>query len=395
MGAADPAWKRSARLVVVLLLVALVSIAARWFPPVATPSPLAAKPPAADSRAGSPAAPPADQTGDDAPVEPQRFAAREATLLVVDVLGEPVDADVEALAAPPAEPLGPGEFRLRAEAASVRIRVHVEGRPVQRAIIPLDGGAHTLTLADTRSVRVLARCPREGCTDALRCDGAPCVREDAGADAGRARWACACTDGEVGSALTLAAAPEEAVARVAPGVEEVSIDLGDWSASVTGRWAGGGACDIAVFPDVGSGVIGACEADGSFFVSGAASGPGRVTLGDGEAMASVEVYLFPGETTDVGELHAQSVEVRGRVDADFPLTDVTFDAMPLEGALRADGTMTVRVGEVGDPVRLWLGSPEYGAFEATVPAVEGMVWRLRWREDRDPWLDLLPSDTGP
>lgn len=78
----------------------------------------------------------------------------------------------------------------------------------------------------------------------------------------------------MGSALALAAAPDVPVGRVAPGVEEVSIDLGDWSASVTGRWAGGGACDIAVFPDVGSGVTGACEADGTFFVSGAASGPG-------------------------------------------------------------------------------------------------------------------------
>lgn len=71
-----------------------------------------------------------------------------------------------------------------------------------------------------------------------------------------------------------------------------------------------------------------------------------------------------------------------------------FDAMPLVGALRADGTMTVRVGEEGDMVRLSLRSPEYGVFDATLPAVEGMVWRLRWREDRDPWLDLPPSDTG-
>lgn len=202
MGAPDPAWKRSARLVAVLLLLALLSIAARWFPPVATPSPLAAKPPAADSRVRPTAAPPAAQTGEDAPAAPQRLAAREATLLVVDVLGEPVDADVEALAAPPAEPPGPGT------------------------------------------------------------------------DAGRARWTCACTDGEVGSALTLAAAPDVPVGRVAPGVEEVAIDLGDWSASVTGRWAGGGACDIAVFPDVGSGVIGACEADGSFFMSGGPRAPG-------------------------------------------------------------------------------------------------------------------------
>lgn len=311
-----------------------------------------------------------------------------AILEVVDPDGAPV---VElSLDGADAEELAPGVFAVTGPGRVATIWLSAEGFEDRTVNLPLDEGAHRVTLEPVRLVRVtiVGEAP-----DSMRCTpymfeaGYPC--EGAGTT-----WTCACPVAD--ACLRLPQPVEGGVTyfregRIPDGAAAFTLDRDEAPGTVIGRWTGAQPCEAGVI-FAGRGT---CDRDGRFEVGQLQSGPGVVNVGAGSVSGATRKFtVAPGGTVDLGDVAPDDGVLFGDIYADFPLDGAILFGLPGKADLLPDGSFTVSGLPEAAELHLTLRVPGWGAFRRDARSGEMVAWDIRWAEDQIGLDPPVVGDTG-
>jgi len=307
-----------------------------------------------------------------------------AELFVVDVEGQPVDAEVSGIHLAESTRIGPGLVRVTAPVDVLNCSVSAPGLALQTVHVPLDGGRYTVELGGVREVTVHASCDG-ACPEKLSCGREPC--EPLGA-----RFTCLCRDED--ATITAQGMPCSTIGptlAVPEGVTDIDWDLRCGGGSVVGRWGGRTPCSVSIS---GHGYkLGRCSADGRFEVSELWPGSYTVVVTDQDRsrgsranasqQASRQLELREGQRLDLGSLRPDSGCIEGVLDSDESLDDVVVDvpSMHVNAGLANDGGFMLCGLPLDEDVTLEVRSFNLGWATTTAKAGDFLTWRVSWGLD--------------
>jgi hypothetical protein len=310
---------------------------------------------------------------------------QDATVVVVDPDGRPIEAKITGIHLSEAIELEPGVYRVEAPVDVLNCSVTAAGLERRRVHIPLDGGRYTVDLNAHREVTVHADCDGE-CPEKIRCGQERCERE--GDD-----YSCICRSED--ATLSAQGMPCDTVfpsLEVPVGVDEIDWDLRCGESSVVGRWMGRTPCTVSVS---GRGYkLGQCRDDGRFEVTELWPGAYTLVVTDQDSgrsrtavnasqQVSRRLEVAEDQRFDLGTLGPDSGCIEGVLDCDEPLDDLVLNAegRAVDTRLGDDGHFLLCNLPMDEDVTLRVRSIHLGEATTTARAGDYLTWRVSWGLD--------------